>query len=184
MAQAVAPPEPATTTMIPTLIQRRAWRPSLTLGIGGRPPNPAAAAEAGDAAARAGLADPDAPGGDRADAVRRPDRGDALADLQRRRARGDRLEVLAGGGGEHRDAGIRGRGRAGRPAPGLDHEAAGGHRGDLAVGPAEGPVAKGAPAAGGPRPRAEARPGRRAGPPAAAEPAEPAAAEPARAGAA
>src|SRR5580692_13069437 len=145
--------------MIPTLIQRRAWRPILTLGIGARPPEAAAAAEAGDAAGRAGLADPDAPGGDRADAVRRPDRGDAQADLQRRRARGDRLEVLAGGAGDHGDVGLRSRTRAGRPAHGLDDEAGGGDRGDLAVGPAEGPVAKRPPAAGRPRPCAEARPG-------------------------
>ena len=68
-----------------------------------------------------------------------------------------------------------------RPAPGLDDEAGGGHRRDLAVGPAEGAVAECAPAAGRPRPRAEAGPGRgaaaRAAPEAAA--AEPAAAEPA-----
>ncbi len=70
---------------------------------------------------------------------------------------------------------------AGRPAPSLDHEAGGGHRRDLAVGPAEGAVAECAPAAGRPRPRAEAGTGRGAAAraaPAAAEPAEPAAAEP------
>ena len=66
---------------------------SRTLGIGAAASRAAAAAEGGDAAARAGLADPDAPGGDRADAVA-SDCGNALPDLQRRRAGGDDLEVL------------------------------------------------------------------------------------------
>src|SRR5580658_8033863 len=96
-----------TTTMTATVIHRRAWRPSLMLGIGSRPPGAAAAGELADAAVRAGLGDPDAAGGDSADAVRRPDRGNALADLQRRRARGNRLEVLGSGAGGHRDAGVR-----------------------------------------------------------------------------
>src|SRR5580700_1946102 len=100
-----------TTTMTATVSHRRAWRPSLMLGIGRRLPETAPAAEPADAAARAGLADPDASRSDSADAVRRSDSGDALADLQRRRSRGDRLDVLGSCGGGHRDAGVRASGR-------------------------------------------------------------------------
>src|SRR5215469_15997495 len=168
-------------------LMRWARRPTLMLGIAGGsrwvPPEAATATEAGDAAVRAGLADPDGPGGDRTDAVGRSDRGDALADLERRRVGTNHLQVLGGSGGGHRDAGVRARAgarslvRAAGEPPAQHHEAAAGHRRHLAVGAAE--PAERAPAAAGSRPGAEAGIGREAGPRAATtEPAR--APEPAR----